>query len=135
MIGITKTSTIQYQISFIQSIDMSVTAIEDSSNTIELSTLEDNQDQQGKKVNIFPDTWNNQGYITLDESPSVYIEKTLGQKPLEDTLGFICKRPKKFFSIIFKYIKRFISRHLLVFLLLLRFWYWNQKLLLLKTSF
>ena len=121
MIGITKTSTIQYQISFIQSIDMSVTAIEDSSNTIELSTLEDNQDQQGKKVNIFPDTWNNQGYITLDESPSVYIEKTLGQKPLEDTLGFICKRPKKFFSIIFKYIKRFISHHLLVLLLLLRF--------------
>ena len=40
MIGITKTSTIQYQISFIQSIDMSVTAIEDSSNTIELSTLD-----------------------------------------------------------------------------------------------
>ena len=56
MIGITKTSTIQYQISFIQSIDMSVTAIEDSSNTIELSTLEDNQDQQGKKVNFSLDT-------------------------------------------------------------------------------
>ena len=135
MIGITKTSTIQYQISFIQSIDMSVTAIEDSSNTIELSTLEDNQDQQGKKVNFSLDTWNNQWYITLDKSPSVYIEKTLGQKPLEDTLGFICKRPKKFFSIIFKYIKRFISRHLLILLLLLRFWYWNHKLFLRKTYF